>query len=326
MSTETEALGQWIIPENSLQPDVVVNKNAETTSQAMVGIVSVDLIADADRVLLQTEYVCSVMVLGDSGTVLTGPVAIEYPALFPRQTVTNNTAETLTLRMDGTTGIALAAGDTTTIVAGLADVIETGGGGGGGGISDAPSDGTAYNRKDAAWVAASSGGGGGDLERLAQVIVTGSAVTDIDFTGLDLDADGIYQIEVFVKPGATGQHLVAMYYSGDTTDTNYYSQLGYFLTGTPGAGASAAANIFFNNILSGTANPYSFTAKLMKIGGEKPTAISFGQGVNTSTGFPFISSYAHRRDNTANVTSIKLRNTITNGFGVGTFVRLYRLN
>lgn len=137
MSTETEALGQWIIPENSLQPDVVVNKNAETTSQAMVGIVSVDLIADADRVLLQTEYVCSVMVIGDSGTVLTGPVDIEYPALFPRQTVTNNTAETLTLRMDGTTGIALTAGATTTIVAGLADVIEAAvaGGGGGGGAS-----------------------------------------------------------------------------------------------------------------------------------------------------------------------------------------------
>lgn len=128
MSTETEALGQMVPPENTLQPGVAVGNNAEATSRAMVGIASVDLIADADRVLLPTEYVCNVLVITDSGTVLTGPIDIEYPALFPRQTVTNNTAETLTLRMDGTTGIALAAGDTTTIVAGLADVIETGGG------------------------------------------------------------------------------------------------------------------------------------------------------------------------------------------------------
>ena len=195
-----------------------------------------------------------------------------------------------------------------------------------GGIAEAPIDGQEYVRKNAAWAVATGDSGGGAMEKLAEVVVTGSAVTDIDFSGLDLDADGIYQIEMFVKPGATGQHLVAMYYSGDTTNANYYSQLGYFLSATPGAGASAAPYIFFNNTLSNTTNPYSFTAKLMKISGEKPTAISIGQGVNTTTGFPFFSSYAHRRDNTGNVISIKLRNTITNGFGVGTIVRLYRLN
>ena len=202
--------------------------------------------------------------------------------------------------------------------------------GGGGGAEDVDYDNSASglaatNVQDAIDEIATGGGGGGDLEKIGEVVVTGSAVTDIDFSSLNLDADRVYQMEVIVAPGATGAHIIAMYLSGDTTNSNYYSQLGYFLASSAGAGASAAANIFFNNSLPDTSAAYSFTVKLMKVAGHKPTATSIGVAVHND-GAPFFSSYAYRHNSTANVTSIKLRNTITNGFGVGTVVRLYRLN
>ena len=208
-----------------------------------------------------------------------------------------------------------------------ADWINEGSGGwavkpGGSGIPDAPSDGTIYGRKDGGWVAA---GSGGDMERIAQVVVSGSAVTDIDFSSLDLDTDGIYVLKVTVVPGATGGQIVSMFYNADTTATNYMSQLLYGLSTTTGAIGANNAQIHFNNALPDTTNSYSFTAEISKASGAKPVAESRGMGIHT-TGAPFVSTYAHRRDNTANVTDIKLRNAITNGFGIGTFARLYRMN
>ena len=202
--------------------------------------------------------------------------------------------------------------------------------GGGGGAEDVDYDNSASglaatNVQDAIDEIATGGGGGGDLEKIGEVVVTGSAVTDIDFSSLNLDADRVYQMEVIVAPGATGAHIIAMYLSGDTTNGNYYSQLGYFLTTIAGGSGAANANIFLNNSLPNTSTTYSFTVKLMKVAGHNPTATSIGVAVHND-GAPFFSSYAYRHNSTANVTSIKLRNTIANGFGVGTVARLYRLN
>lgn len=125
MSAKTEALNMWPIPENSLQKDPVIDQNAEATAQAMVGIVTRNLIADANYTMLPADYLCNVATITDSGVVLTGGVDLIYPALFPRQTVINATAETLTLKMAGQTGVTLAAGAKVTIAASLDDVIST---------------------------------------------------------------------------------------------------------------------------------------------------------------------------------------------------------
>lgn len=195
--------------------------------------------------------------------------------------------------------------------------------GGGGGVPEAPIDGQQYARKDAGWVAVS--GGGGDVERIGQVLVSGSAVTDIDFSGVDLDADKSYRMEVYVVPGATGAHLLGLYYNSDTTATNYRSQLGYAF-GTSASGAAYNnAEIHFNSAMPDTTNAYVVTIEIMKVSGSKPCATSRGISLHTD-GTPFASYHAHRRDNTANVTDIKLRNSISGGFGVGTLVRLYRMN
>lgn len=123
MSAKTTALNMWPIPENSLQKDPVIDQNAEATAQAMVGIVTRNLIADANYTLLPADYLCNVLKITDTGPVLTAGRDIVYPALFPRQTVINATAKTLTLKMAGQTGTTLAAGAHVTIVAGPVDVL-----------------------------------------------------------------------------------------------------------------------------------------------------------------------------------------------------------
>lgn len=137
MSAKTQALNMWPIPENSLQKDPVIDQNAEATAQAMVGIVTLNLIADANYTLLPADYRCAVLVITDSGVVLTTGRDLIFPALFARMTVINSTAQTLTLKMAGQTGITLAGAASTTIVAGPVDVIQAAvsGGGGGGGVT-----------------------------------------------------------------------------------------------------------------------------------------------------------------------------------------------
>jgi len=195
---------------------------------------------------------------------------------------------------------------------------------GGGGIPEAPIDGQQYARKDAGWVVV-TGGGGGDFEKIAQVIVTGSAVTDIDFAGLDLDADSLYQLEVYCVPGTTGGHVVGLYYNADTTAANYQTQLGYVVGGSSGGLLQSAASVFSTNTLAATTEPFSFTAKIMKAAGSKPNARASGVSIDTG-GAPYISEHAHRWNSTANVTALKLRNSISSGFGIGSFARLYRKN
>ena len=202
--------------------------------------------------------------------------------------------------------------------------------GGGGGAEDVDYDNSASglaatNVQDAIDEIATGGGGGGDLEKIGEVVVTGSAVTDIDFSSLDLDAHKFYLLKAYVVPGATGAHVISMYYSGDNTAANYRNQLLYGLMNTAGAAASNSGTILLNNAMPNTANAYAFHVDIAKVSGQRPVAYSYGMGIHTD-GNPFPNAYAHRRDNTGNVISIKLRNTITNGFGVGTIVRLYRLN
>jgi hypothetical protein len=162
MSTKTEAINMWPIPENSLQKDPVIDQNAEAIAQVVVGIVTRNLIADADYTMLPADYLCNVLTITDTGAVLAGPVDMIYPALFPRQTVINNTAQAITLKMAGQTGIDLASGESATIVAGLDDVFNTslagGGGGGGGGYDEgtvfpgSPATNDKFFRTDLGWL------------------------------------------------------------------------------------------------------------------------------------------------------------------------------
>lgn len=72
---------------------------------------------------------------------------------------------------------------------------------------------------------------------LAEYTVTGSPVTSIDFSGLDINAHGgSYEIEIMsVNPTATVADL-HIFINGDTTQANYYSQTIFGQGASTGAG------------------------------------------------------------------------------------------
>jgi len=74
-----------------------------------------------------------------------------------------------------------------------------------------------------------------DLSLVAEYEVSGGAVTDIDFTGLDINSDVAYRIEFEFINALGSATSINMYVDNggtlDTTDTNYYRQT-VFASGT----------------------------------------------------------------------------------------------
>lgn len=155
--------------------------------------------------------------------------------------------------------------------------------------------------------------------KIAEVVV-GSAQQDIDFTGLDLDTDRVYIIELVMKPNATTDSTVYLYYNADTTAANYQVQyssaIGASIT-TQFITSNAA--IAFGNITANTAHTYTASLRISKIAGCTPMA--HGNSEYTASGNPMHNILNHRWTGTANVTSMKLRHT--SNFGAGTVARLY---
>lgn len=167
--------------------------------------------------------------------------------------------------------------------------------------------------------------GAGDYQRLAEVLVV-SPTTDIDFTGLDLDADKFYRLEVVAVPDSTGSHFVSLFYNADYTATNYDRQQTNSVGSVVSASGGNDAIIYFTNSIPDTTSDMCFSVDIRKAAtGRKASASSNGTGIH-STGVPFVETFGHRWSSTANVTGIKLRNSITNGFGAGTLARLYRID
>lgn len=122
--------------ENTLQPGVAFNQLADVLDR-QYGSVTVNFAADAALTLTQAQCDHGVLVLTDSGTVLTGAKNVTLTDAFPPKLVVNETAQTLTLLRSVGTGVVLAAGETALIGCGPDDVVAlAGGGGGGGGLAD----------------------------------------------------------------------------------------------------------------------------------------------------------------------------------------------
>lgn len=128
--TTTTNLGIANSVENTLQPGVAFNAAMDTLDAAVAGTATRNLVADANYTLIAADYQTCVLVITDTGPVLTAGRDIVFPAHFPRVTVRNQSAQTLTLKKTGQTGVALAAGTTSTFVAGLTDVVQASAAGG----------------------------------------------------------------------------------------------------------------------------------------------------------------------------------------------------
>jgi len=67
--------------------------------------------------------------------------------------------------------------------------------------------------------------------QLAEKITVAADTTDVDMTGLDIDADDAYWLILDLKNPLTTDTTYRMYFNADTTDTNYWRQF-FDVTGT----------------------------------------------------------------------------------------------
>lgn len=159
------------------------------------------------------------------------------------------------------------------------------------------------------------------LPVLLQTVTVGSAQQDIDFTGLDMDADKFYRIILIHKPNASEAQGISMYYNGDFNPANYEHQF------TQGNNTSITGGRFSNAAVGLGGTPTSTNVGgltdicLSKFAGATPAANSISSGVITASIYQ--KTIGHRWISTANVTSIKLRHDFN--FGVGTVAKLYKV-
>ena len=153
---------------------------------------------------------------------------------------------------------------------------------------------------------------------LAEYTVTGSAVTSIDFSGLDINTHKSYRIEFeIIDTGASAGNLV-LFINNDTTQTSYYTQQG-----------SVNANVF-----TGSRDNMSSIAWI------EPSLIAVGEIVVSKTnGFPTFNSQSNFSSNSGvqimfkacrktatvtNITQLTFTSSVANAIGVGSTIRIYR--
>lgn len=85
--------------------------------------VSIEFTSDADLTLAQGQYQAESITFTDSPATLTAGRVVVFPAHFPTKWVKNSTAQTLTLKKSGQTGVTLAAGAYGIVASGAADVV-----------------------------------------------------------------------------------------------------------------------------------------------------------------------------------------------------------
>jgi hypothetical protein len=159
---------------------------------------------------------------------------------------------------------------------------------------------------------------------LVETEVTGSAVTSIDLTGLDIATHKSYRIEVDWYNSSGSTATARLFVNGDTTVTNYDAQ--YLLTSATTVTGARENNA---NIVS-LVNDHSISA-VIHVG------MVAGSGSNnyariTNFGYPdrvgtvidlLLRTVAYRTSIT-NITQLTLSSSVAGALGVGTKVRIYR--
>jgi hypothetical protein len=160
----------------------------------------------------------------------------------------------------------------------------------------------------------------GMLEKIADTEVTGSAVTTVSFTGLDLDSAKAYIIIAKFTNPTINTTEYKLYFNGDTTDTNYYYQ--YILAD----GATVS---------SGRSNSSRYLG--VEAGEE---VIGFGTTQRDPAGYVKSSIFEARRDpatvlilqtahtwlTQANVTQMDFTSSVAGAIGVGSRIMIFKVS
>lgn len=155
------------------------------------------------------------------------------------------------------------------------------------------------------------------MHLLEEVVVAGGAVQAIEFTGLDLEADAAYFIELTWLASEGGGEIL-VYFNNDTTAGNYHRQQ---LTAN---GATISGNAFANSRLVEYRDGFQsvISGTVMKSVGGSPNITVFGN--DPASGDPFISNANVKWDTTDNVTVMKFHLSGGNDFPNGSVCRLFK--
>lgn len=119
MTTTNRSLVNQV--ENTLQPGVAFNLQADVFDKRF-GNLTIEFTADANLTLTQEQSDYSMLLFTDSPSTLTAGRDVILPANFPLIFVRNATAQTLTLKKSGQTGVTVAAAAKILIASGPTDV------------------------------------------------------------------------------------------------------------------------------------------------------------------------------------------------------------
>lgn len=151
---------------------------------------------------------------------------------------------------------------------------------------------------------------------LAEYAVTGSAVTSVDITGIDINTHKSYRIEIEII--ANGGGNIYLFANGDTTIANYYSQLiggnnNAFVSGRNNEPRIANVN---------TGDYQKITLELSLIGGK----FLFNAIGNYSddSGIQSLISVGSKIATISNLTQITISSSSPRSIGVGTKIHIYR--
>jgi hypothetical protein len=160
-------------------------------------------------------------------------------------------------------------------------------------------------------------------EQIASEIVSGAAVTSIQFTGLDLDTDGHYLIRLFFTNATGSDSAVYLEVNGDTTLTNYYNQA----LQAAAAGASAARiNSPQVGFMKGAAGKECIMdLHLYKKASINPYCNVVGTYTDGGASTIILLNKSWVHNNTTNVTSIELVGSVASSIAIGSHVTVYKV-
>jgi hypothetical protein len=160
----------------------------------------------------------------------------------------------------------------------------------------------------------SSSAGGGSMIFVAEQVVAGAAATSITVSGLDIDTDEKYVLEVHVDNGTGSTALVSLYFNADTTAGNYRRFT------TTGAAATNASTAEMDGFFAGECGNYEISVRRDFDGNARAMWT-----LSRATGANMWRSGSVYWTTVANITSITIQSSVASAFSIGSRVRVWKV-
>lgn len=161
----------------------------------------------------------------------------------------------------------------------------------------------------------------GFLQKVYDTEVTGSAVTSIDITNLDINTDKMYLILFFPNNTSASTSGYSLFINNDTTVTNYYRQEFYCTGGTLNSSNNNDA-LFAHALAGGSSIAIGW---LIRDGAGNARCLSHLNHSLTTT-LMQQNRFLAKTATVANITQITLTAGIANAIGIGSRLIIYKVS